>query len=166
MLAEMSSQSIQIPPGAKSIDQILDEARTHIQRLTTPSLLSELQATKPAWGPTHLIDIRPAAQRAMEGAFELPAHGSGSNLGHKIHIIERNVLEWRLDPQSEARIKKMVDLYRYETRVVVICSEGYTSSLAASELQRLGLKNATDLDGGYWAWRAALDEKGGESPTP
>jgi len=154
----MPARTAKPPPGAKTIDEILEEARSNIQRLTAPLLYRELQSSRPVWGPTHLVDIRPAAQRATEGAFTLlPESGPNSDPAHKIHIIERNVLEWRLDPQSDARIKEIIDVLGYETRIVVVCSEGYTSSLAASELQRLGLKNATDLDGGYWAWRAVLD---------
>jgi rhodanese-related sulfurtransferase len=87
-----------------------------------------------------LIDIRPAAQRAAAG--EVP----GSV------VIERNHLEWRLDPASEARLPWVTG---YDLRPVVICAEGYTSSLAAAALQDLGLALATDVVGGYQAWQAA-----------
>lgn len=122
-----------------------------------------------------MVDIRPAAQRASEGAFTLdypqenPDTPESDDLtdsdspAHKVHIIERNVLEWRLDPQSDAKTLSIMNAHGYDTRVVVVCSEGYTSSLAASELQRLGLCNATDLDGGYWAWKAFLEGKGSGS---
>jgi rhodanese-related sulfurtransferase len=170
----MTAKSANPPPGAKSIDQILSEARSHIQRLTPSLLHRELVSPDPVWGPTHLVDIRPASQRSVEGAFTLSLPGelessnlesnsSNSNPAHKIHIIERNVLEWRFDPQSEARIQEIVDAFGYATRIVVVCSEGYTSSLAASELQRLGLSNATDLDGGYWAWKGFLEREDNES---
>jgi len=164
----MSALSV-APPGAKSIAQILSEARSHLQRLTPSLLHRELQSPNPVWGPIHLIDIRPASQRLTEGLFTLTLptipNDSNSDPAHKIHIIERNVLEWRLDPQSEARIEEIVHAFGYETRIVVVCSEGYTSSLAARELQRLGLRNATDLDGGYWAWRGFLEgEDGGRLP--
>ncbi|KAJ2977708.1 hypothetical protein NQ176_g4220 [Zarea fungicola] len=142
------------PPGAKSIDEILEEARSHLDRVTASQLLAELQQGSKQ--PVHLVDIRPVAQRAREGSLTFPSDISAE---HKIHIIERNVLEWRLDPQSESRIKEVVDTFGYDTRVVVFCSEGYTSSLAASELKRLGLGNATDLDGGYWGWKRLLDSK-------
>lgn len=138
------------PPGALSIDQILAEARSHLQRVSATQLLQQFQTQ----APTYLIDIRPAAQREREGAFSLPDSVSSEN---QILIIERNVLEWRLDPQANSRLKDVVDPLGYDTRVVVACSEGYTSSLAARELQRLGLKNATDLEGGYWAWKKLLD---------
>ena len=86
-----------------------------------------------------LVDIRPAAQRAEHG--EIPG----------ALIIERNVLEWRLDPRSDARLS----FTRYDLDVIVTCQEGYTSSLAAASLQDLGLHRATDLAGGFAAWKAA-----------
>ena len=171
----MPTQSIQPPPGAKSIHQLLAEARSSIQRLTPSQLHRELQELDPGWGPTHLVDIRPAAQRATEGAFvithpqENPAATESADStdsdssAHKVHIIERNVLEWRLDPQSEAKIEGIVNTHGYDTRLIVVCSEGFTSSLAASELQRLGLRNATDLDGGYRGWKGFLEGKAGGS---
>ncbi|MFJ1751652.1 rhodanese-like domain-containing protein [Kitasatospora sp. NPDC088134] len=87
-----------------------------------------------------LVDIRPAAQRAREG--EIPG----------ALIIERNVLEWRLDPTGSHRIPEAVD---HDVHWIVVCSEGYASSLAAASLQELGLHRATDLDGGFVAWAAA-----------
>src|SRR5690606_5743253 len=87
-----------------------------------------------------LVDIRPAAQRAEEG--EVPG----------ALIVERNVLEWRFDPASDARLPQATD---HDVRVIVLCSEGYTSSLAAASLQDLGLTRATDVVGGFKAWRAA-----------
>jgi rhodanese-related sulfurtransferase len=87
-----------------------------------------------------LVDIRPAAQRASEGSIPGAL------------IVERNVLEWRFDPRSDARLP-IAD--RYDLPVVVFCSEGYTSSLAAASLQDLGLHRATDLDGGFQAWKRA-----------
>ena len=86
-----------------------------------------------------LVDIRPAAQRAAEG--ELP----------EAVVIERNVLEWRFDPTCEARLSYAA----YDLEVIVVCQEGYTSSLAAAALQELGIWRATDLIGGYAAWRRA-----------
>lgn len=88
-----------------------------------------------------LVDTRPAWQRADEG--ELPG----------ALVIERNHLEWRLDPTSDARIPEAAD---HDVTWIVVCSEGYSSSLAAASLQDLGLRNATDLDGGYRAWKAAF----------
>jgi rhodanese-related sulfurtransferase len=85
-----------------------------------------------------LVDTRPAWQREQEG--ELPG----------ALLIERNHLEWRLDPTSDARIPQAVD---HDVTWIVVCSEGYASSLAAASLQDLGLRNATDLAGGYQAWK-------------
>lgn len=87
-----------------------------------------------------LVDTRPGWQRTQEG--ELPG----------ALVIERNHLEWRLDPTSSARIPQAVD---HDVTWIVFCSQGYSSSLAAASLQDLGLRNATDLDGGFQAWRAA-----------
>ena len=67
-------------------------------------------------------------------------------------VIERNHLEWRLDPASDARIPEAVG---HDIEVIVVCDEGYSSSLAAASLQDLGLHRATDLDGGFQAWKAA-----------
>jgi rhodanese-related sulfurtransferase len=87
-----------------------------------------------------LVDTRPGWQREQEG--ELPG----------ALVIERNHIEWRLDPTSDARIPQAVD---HDVAWILFCSEGYSSSLAAASLQDLGLRNATDLDGGYQAWKAA-----------
>ena len=87
-----------------------------------------------------LVDIRPAAQRAREG--EVPG----------ALVVERNVLEWRFDPASDARLPVATD---YDVDVIVLCSEGYTSSLAADALRSLGLHRATDVIGGFSAWAAA-----------
>jgi rhodanese-related sulfurtransferase len=86
-----------------------------------------------------LVDIRPQAQRETEG--EIPG----------ATIIERNVLEWRFDPASTARLP----VASYDLQVIIFCSEGYTSSLAAASLLDLGVRHATDLDGGFRAWQAA-----------
>ena len=97
-----------------------------------------------------LVDIRPAAQRAREG--EVPG----------ALVVERNVLEWRFDPASDARLPEATG---YDVDVVVLCSEGYTSSLAADALRSLGLHRATDVIGGFAAWAAAgLPTIGGPLP--
>jgi len=122
------------PPGSTGIDDLLAAARARLRRL------SPLE-TFVAWERgAVLVDIRPAAQRAEHG--EIPG----------AIVIERNVLEWRLDPRSDARLG-FAD--RYDLEVIITCQEGYTSSLAAACLQDLGLSRATDLDGGFAAWRAA-----------
>ena len=122
------------PAGARSIDEVLGAARARLTRLTAEDAFAA-----GASGAT-LIDIRTAAQRAATG--EVP----GSV------VIERNHLEWRLDPASDTRLP-WVD--GYDLRPVVICMEGYTSSLAAAALQDLGLSLATDVVGGYLAWQEA-----------
>jgi rhodanese-related sulfurtransferase len=122
------------PAGARGIDELLAAARTRLTRLGP----LEVQAAM-ARGAV-LVDIRPAAQRAAFG--EIPG----------AVIIERNVLEWRLDPRSDARLG-FAD--NYELNVIVTCQEGYTSSLAAAALKDLGLHRATDLQGGFAAWRDA-----------
>jgi rhodanese-related sulfurtransferase len=122
------------PPGSLGIDDLLAAARTRLNRIG-PSAVAAAMANGAV-----LVDIRPAAQRAEHG--EIPG----------AIVIERNVLEWRLDPRSDARLP-FAD--RYDLEVIVTCQEGYTSSLAAAALQDLGLHRATDLDGGYAAWRAA-----------
>ena len=87
-----------------------------------------------------VVDIRPDAQRAAEGA--LPG----------ALTIERNVLEWRFDPACDARLP----IAAYDLEVIVVCQEGYTSSLAAAALQDLGIERATDVIGGFAAWRELL----------
>jgi rhodanese-related sulfurtransferase len=121
------------PPGSRTIDQVLAAAREGLDRVTPE------QAAQAAEAGALLVDIRPAAQRADEG--EIPG----------ALIVERNVLEWRFDPASDARLPQA----SYGLRVIVFCSEGYTSSLAAAALQDLGVRHATDLDGGFVAWQAA-----------
>lgn len=121
------------PPGSRTIEQVLADARARLDRL------SPQQAQRAVSAGAVLVDIRPAAQRAAEG--EIPG----------ALIVERNVLEWRFDPASAARLPQA----SYDAHVIVFCSEGYTSSLAAVALQDLGVRNATDLDGGFVAWQGA-----------
>ena len=90
-----------------------------------------------------VVDTRPVEQRERDG--ELPG----------AVVVDRNVLEWRLDPTSPHRIPEATDVGR---RVIVVCNEGYSSSLAAATLQQLGLHRATDLVGGYQAWLLAGNE--------
>ena len=125
--------STERPASARSIDQILAEARTRLDRLTPAEAFAAFSRG------AVLVDIRPEAQRAREGAIPGAL------------IVERNVLEWRFDPASGACLPQA----RYDLRIIVFCSEGYTSSLAAAALQDLGLRRATDLDGGFRAWERA-----------
>lgn len=116
------------------IDDILEAARARLDRLPAEELPAALD------DGAVLVDIRPAPQRAHEGEV----------LGAL--VIERNVLEWRCDPTSDAKIPQAVDDDVYW---VILCSEGYTSSLAAASLLDLGLHRATDVIGGYHALVAA-----------
>jgi rhodanese-related sulfurtransferase len=122
------------PAGARTIEEILARARARLDRVTPKEAFVEQEAG------AVLVDIRPAWQRAEQG--EIP----GST------VIERNHLEWRLDPASDSRLPWVTG---YDHRVIVFCVEGYTSSLAAAALHELGLSRATDIDGGYQAWVAA-----------
>jgi len=124
-----------------SIDEILAAARRRLDRLDPVAVLAAM-----ADGAV-LVDIRPQAQRTEEGAVPGAL------------IVERNVLEWRFDPRSAARLPLASG---FDLVVIVMCSQGYTSSLAAASLQDLGLHNATDLDGGFAAWaRAGLPTQSG-----
>ena len=114
----------------RTIAEVLDAARTRLTRLTPG------EAYHATTAGAVLVDIRPAAQRAGEG--ELPG----------ALVIERNVLEWRFDPSSDGRL----GIADHDLSVIVLCQEGYTSSLAAAALQDLGVWRATDVVGGYAAW--------------
>ena len=122
------------PPGARGIDEILAERRRLLRRLTPAEAYDRFR------DGALIVDIRPAAQRAAEG--EVPG----------ALIVERNVLEWRFDPGCEFRLPQATG---YDIEVIVLCSEGYTSSLAAASLHELGLSRATDIIGGFHAWREA-----------
>jgi rhodanese-related sulfurtransferase len=117
-----------------TVDELLATARARLDR-PDPQRAAELVAAGAI-----LVDTRPGWQRTEEG--ELPG----------ALVIERNHLEWRLDPTSTARIPEAVD---HDVTWILVCSEGYSSSLAAASLQDLGLRNATDLAGGYTAWKAS-----------
>lgn len=121
-----------------TIDEMLARARAKLSRLTPAEAYDRIQAG------AVLVDIRPNAQRASEGHVEGAVTGA--------LVVERNVLEWRFDPTSASRLPQATG---YDVEVIVLCSEGYTSSLAAVALQELGLTRATDLVGGYHAWVAA-----------
>jgi rhodanese-related sulfurtransferase len=118
------------------VDALLADARSRLERIEAAEAFEEVR------DGAILVDIRPAAQRAVEGQV----HCSLGPL-----MIERNVLEWRFDPRSEARIPQAA----YGARVIVLCQEGYTSSLAADALRSIGIARATDVVGGFSAWRAA-----------
>lgn len=125
----MSSDGSQ-PTATSAIEELLAQARSRLDRVTADRLDAEQAAG------AVVVDIRPVAQRRRDG--ELPG----------ALVIERNVLEWRLDQTSDAR---SVELEPGQ-RVIVVCDEGYQSSLAAAMLQDLGVAGATDLVGGYQAY--------------
>jgi rhodanese-related sulfurtransferase len=122
------------PPGPayRGVQELLAAARAGLRRLEPDEAVAELAAG------ARLVDIRPAWQRAAEG--EIPG----------ALILERNHLEWRLDPGSASRVSAALPGQRW----ILVCSEGYTSSLAASVLRSLGV-DATDLAGGVRRWQAA-----------
>ncbi|WP_239395102.1 rhodanese-like domain-containing protein [Frankia sp. CiP3] len=122
------------PAGARTIEQILTDARARLTRLTAA------QAAEARRHDAIIVDIRPAAQRACEG--EIPG----------ALLVERNVLEWRFDPASDAKLPAATG---YDQRIIIVCSQGYTSSLAAASLHDLGLRRSTDIIGGFHAWAAA-----------
>ena len=121
--------------GRSTIDDLLAQARSGLDRVE-PAVLAEEVA-----GGAIVIDIRPVEQRQRDG--DLPG----------AVVVDRNVLEWRLDPASPHRLSIAKD---HDVRFVLVCNEGYGSSLAAKSLQDLGLRRATDLVGGFQAWREAV----------
>ena len=127
------------------IDAVLASARAKLTRIEADDVPDAIDRG------ALLVDIRPAAQRAAEGGVDAAL------------VIERNVLEWRCDPTSDARLPQAVD---DDVEWLILCSEGYTSSLAAAALQDLGLHRATDVVGGYQALKATgvleqLDSRAG-----
>ncbi|SBT49980.1 rhodanese-like domain-containing protein [Micromonospora narathiwatensis] len=114
------------------VDALLEQARAGLRRLTPHETVEAVRQG------ALLVDTRPEARRREQG--ELPG----------AIVIERNVLEWRLDPASAWRIPEATG---YDRQIVVVCAEGYSSSLAAASLQALGLRRATDMIGGVQSWR-------------
>jgi rhodanese-related sulfurtransferase len=125
-----------------SADDLVADARTRIGRVG-PEALGAVVSSGGL-----VVDIRPVAQRAAEG--DLPG----------ALVVERNVLEWRLDPDGAHRLPNVTGP---DQQVVVVCSAGYASSLAADSLRALGLHRSADLDGGFQAWAAWSDRA---SATP
>ena len=123
---------------AHSADDLLVSARAKIRRVE-PAELDTLAAAGAL-----VVDIRPVAQRATEG-----------ELGFGL-VVERNVLEWRFDLTGSHALPEVSG---YDQPVVVVCSEGYASSLAAASLRELGFTGAGDLSGGYVAWRRWRDAR-------
>jgi len=123
-----------VAPVAANLDDVLAESRRRLERVGPEEAVTLVTAG------ALLVDTRPVEQRSRDG--EVPG----------AVVIDRNVLEWRLDPRGEHRIPEAGDPDRI---VILMCNEGYASSLAAATLQDIGLPRATDLDGGFQAWAAA-----------
>ncbi|MDQ6649341.1 MAG: rhodanese-like domain-containing protein [Actinomycetota bacterium] len=121
-------------PESADIVELLDKVRAGLARLTPEQTRAAI-----ARGAL-VVDTRTYSQRAEQG--ELPG----------VIVIDRTVLEWRLDPASEARIPEATD---HDVEIVVVCRQGYSSSLAAASLRSIGLWRATDMVGGVEAWLAA-----------
>ncbi len=117
----------------RSADELLDEARRSLQRV------DPAEAARAAEAGALIVDIRPSELRHRDGLIP------------DALVIDRNVLEWRLDPASVDRVPEVTS---HQQTIIVVCDEGYASSLAAAALQQLGLHRATDLTGGIQAWIA------------
>lgn len=142
--------------GRVTVDELLTEARRDLERLE-PAAAAEAIANGAL-----LVDIRSERQRDRDGLVPGAV------------FVPRNVLEWRCDPGCLSRDERLADFDRW---LILMCDEGYQSSLAAATLQRLGFARATDLAGGFQAWRgaglpisgpgeaSAADQRSGRSPT-
>ena len=116
---------------------MLVDARSRLERVSAQAAYDEVSRHGAL-----IVDIRPSEQRAVHGEIDP---------GLAPIVVDRNVLEWRLDPRSDARLPQAA----YDARVIVICQEGYQSSLAADALRSLGIDRATDVIDGFDAWLAA-----------
>ena len=124
-------------PLFNGVDDLLDDSRSRLARVSARAAYQEV-----LFGRATLVDIRPQGQREQKGEVHpdlVPV------------VIERNVLEWRLDPRHPSSLP-IADL---GLRVILVCQEGFTSSLAADVLLRLGIHRCTDIVGGFAAWRCA-----------
>ena len=125
-------------PRRTTVHQLLAQARSGLERVGPAELAELMAATHPAErGRLRVIDIRPRDDRERTGVIEGSEH------------IGQLVLEWRLDPDSGASEGTAAD---FDDHLVILCNQGYSSSLAAAQLQRLGFVRATDLDGGIEGW--------------
>jgi rhodanese-related sulfurtransferase len=127
-----------------AIDDLLARARSGLERVAPEDLAAEVAAG------ALVVDTRPVEQRDRDG--EMPG----------AVVVDRNVLEWRLDPSSPHRLPEATGP---DLRVVIVCHEGYSSSLAAATLQELGLHRATDLVGGFTAWQRLRDAAESAGPA-
>jgi len=126
-----------VPGPRRTINDLLEEARERLDRVDPEQAREAVER-----GDALLVDIRSDVQRAEDGVVP----------GALFH--RRNVLEWRLDPESEQPDPTLTEHMEYR-RLIIMCDAGYASSLAAATAQELGYENATDLAGGFQAWRAA-----------
>jgi rhodanese-related sulfurtransferase len=139
----MSKPSESVP---MNVETLLEECRRGLQRLEPEDALRD------SGRGGLLVDMRPVEQRTRDGLIPGAI------------AVDRNVLEWRLDPQSEHRLSCITG---HDQQIILICNEGYGSSLAAATLQRLGLRNATDVIGGFQEWAArGLPVSSELSPPP
>jgi rhodanese-related sulfurtransferase len=122
------------PSGARTIDELLATVRARIGRIHPAEVPARIAAG------ALLVDTRPWEQRYRDGAVPGAV------------VVDRNVLEWRLDPASPDRLPQVTG---YDLEVVVLCNEGYSSSLVADTLRALGLRRSVDVIGGFVAWVAA-----------
>jgi rhodanese-related sulfurtransferase len=130
----MGTASARAAASATSVERLLADARAGLERLTPEEARAAMEAG------AFLVDIRSDSQRAHDGL--IPG----------ARFIPRNVLEWRLDPACPHRDP---ELGRRDARIVLLCDEGYQSSLAAATVRSFGVSAATDVIGGFRAWRAA-----------
>ena len=134
------------PPGARTIDELLASVRARIDRVRPREVPARVAAG------ALLVDTRPWEQRCRDGAVPGAV------------VVDRNVLEWRLDPASPWRIPEATG---YDVEVIVLCNQGYSSSLVADTLRTLGLRRAADVIGGFEAWLAlGLPIVGGRRTIP
>lgn len=128
------------PRMGTPVDEILERARTRINRIAPAELAGLIEQG------ALVVDIRPEAQRKAEGSLPGAA------------VLERNVLEWRLDPGCEGHLPAVTG---YGRPIVIVCSEGYASSLAAASVLDLGHRSVADLEGGYKAWASLRSSERG-----
>lgn len=127
------------PAAHCTIDELLAAARAGVARVSPEQIDAEQRAG------ALVVDIRSAEQRERDGPFPGAV------------VIDRNVLEWRLDPASPQCIAGVA----YDRRIIVVCDQGYSSSLAAASLRALGLRAATDLIDGFQGWLIAVRDRDG-----
>ncbi len=132
------------PAGARTVDELLEAVRSRIERVQPVEVMARVAAG------ALLVDTRPVEQRERDGVVPGAV------------VVDRNVLEWRLDPASPWRIPEVTG---YDLEVIVLCNQGYSSSLVADTLRTLGLHRAVDVIGGFEAWVAQGQPVAGVRPA-